>query len=346
MSRMEILIIRFSALGDLVTLEPTFRALRHFHRDDHITFLTSPIGKELYEDTGYFDHIVVEQGASRGQLLQRARELRRQLGAGCIDLVYNLQSSSLSHLVTFFLTKKRVVNISAALWQKLLSIKRPFRRFPELLQAAGFSAQKIADYTKERSSNIIALAVDAKLAAEYKSSLSATGASLPAVALAPGASPRWESKKWGDEHFAELAGRLQAAGFLVIVIGADAEKSAARLILKSAEKSLDFTGQTRIGQLKALLSTVAVLVGNDSGPCHIAAATGTPTITLFASTSTLHCVKNLPYRGTHACLSADSTVCKVCYEPQCVKSRECMATISVDRVLTAVLDVAQPPLQQ
>jgi ADP-heptose:LPS heptosyltransferase len=339
---MEILIIRFSALGDLVTLEPTFRALRHFHRDDHITFLTSHIGRELYEDAGYFDRIVVEHGASRGQLLQRARELRRQLGSERLEIVYNLQSSSLSHLLTLLLSKKRVVNISATPWQKLLSIKIPFRRFPELLQAAGFSAQTVADYALARSSNVIALGADARLAAEYQSTLAAVGAARSVVALAPGASPRWESKRWGDEHFAELASRLQDAGFLVIVVGSNTEKAVAGLILERAGNSLDFTGQTKIGQLKALLSTAAVLVGNDSGPCHIAAAVGTSTVTLLASTGSTHCVKNLPYRGTHVCLSADSTVCKVCYDPQCMKSRECMATIGVDLVLAAALDLARP----
>ncbi len=337
---MEILIIRFSALGDLVTLEPTFRALRHFHRDDHITFLTSQVGKELYEDTGYFDRIVVEQGTSRGRLLQRSLRLRRELGPQRFGIIFNLQSSSLSHLLTLMLRKRRVVNISAAFWQKLLSRKIPYRRVPELLCAAGFPEHQISAYIRNVSNNQIALGVSAHLAARYRRQLTKAYDARLVIALAPGASPRWESKKWGDERFAELASKLQATGFAVIVVGSNLETDAARLIHSHSDQAMDFTGRTTVTELKALLSNASVLVGNDSGPAHLAAAVGIPTVTIFAPTGSVHCVSNMSYRGTHVCLTPEAGACHTCYNPVCKLSRACMASISVEKVFHAILELA------
>ncbi|MDX1296142.1 MAG: hypothetical protein R3302_07735, partial [Sulfurimonadaceae bacterium] len=59
---MKILIIRFTSLGDLVTLEPTFRMIRHFFNDAEITFLTTGVGKGLFADTDYFDRYVIHKG--------------------------------------------------------------------------------------------------------------------------------------------------------------------------------------------------------------------------------------------------------------------------------------------
>ncbi len=338
---MNILIIRFSSLGDLVTLEPTFHALHHFHRNDRITFVTSQVGKELYEDTGYFDRIVVASGDRQGQLLQRARALRSELGNPRFDVIYHLQTSRFSHLLTLLLRKDRVVHIAASLWQKLFSIKVRFRPAPELLRAAGFDTTAIADYVRDESHHKITLGVDAQRVESFRVRLAEAGGARPVIALAPGASARWESKKWGDEHFAELAAKLQAAGAQVIVVGSALENAAAKLIQQHADRALDFTGQTSVGLLKVLLSNTDVFIGNDSGPAHIAAAVGTATVTIFAPTGEIHCVKHMPYRGSHVCLSPADGVCKTCYDPDCPESRTCMASIGVERVSQAAMELAE-----
>ena len=335
----EILVIRFSALGDLVTLETLFRALRHFHRDDRITLLTSNIGKELYGDTGSFDRIVVDTKPN-SSLLARARRLRNHLGLETFDVIYNLQGSSLAHLITLLLKKRRVVNRSSSLWQKLIGMKLRGKTLPEVLRAAGFDTESVSRYFQQPQAEIIQLGVDKRLAEEYRAQLAQTAGDRPIVALAPGASPQWESKKWGDERFAELARRMQDAGFAVIVVGSELEAGAARLIRSRADQAHDFTGRTSVGQLKALLGISAVFVGNDSGPAHVAAAVGTPTVTLFAPTGSIHCVKHLPYRGAHICLTAEGGGCKPCYNPHCPKSRECMAAIGVECVFHAALELA------
>lgn len=339
-SRVEILVIRFSSLGDLVTLEPTFRALRHFHRGDRITFITSPVGKALYEDTAYFDRIVVERGDRQGPLLRRASALRTALGKQRFAIVYHLQTSRFSHLLTLLLRKDKVVHIAASGWQKLLSIKVQFRPPAELLRAAGFEAVAIADYLADNTHNKITLGADPQRVDSFRQRLLETGNARPVIALAPGASVRWRSKHWGDEHFAELAARLQATGAQIVVVGSELEKASAQHIQQRANKALDFTGQTDIGTLKALLVNTDVFIGNDSGPAHIAAAVGTATVTIFAPTAEIHGVKHMSYRGTHVCLSPTAGVCRTCYEPDCALSRVCMASIGVERVFESAMALA------
>jgi len=338
---MEILVIRFSSLGDLVTLEPTFRALRHFHRDDRITFVTSQIGKELYDDTGYFDRIVVERGDRHGRLLRRTRAVRAELGKPRFDIIYHLQTSRFSHLLTLWLRKDRVVHIAASAWQKLFSIKVRFRPAAELLRAAGFGAAAIAAYLRDDGHQKITLGVDPQRAESFRLRLAEAGGARPVIALAPGASARWVSKQWGNDHFAELAAKLQHAGAQIIVVGSELETAAAQRIQQRANQAIDFTGQTSIGDLKALFVNTDVFIGNDSGPAHIAAAVGTATVTLFAPTAELHCVKHMPYLGSHVCFSPEGGFCRTCYEPDCPTSRACMASISVERVFQATIELGK-----
>ncbi len=294
----------------------------------------------MYGDTAYFDRILVDDCAKRVGLLAHARCLQRQLGAQPFDLIYNLQGSSLAHLLVLLLRKRRVINKSSSLWHKLLSIKVVGKSVPELVGAGGFDQRVVTDYFQQEKSTVIQLGTDPQLAERYRQILHQDGATRPVAALAPGASPRWESKKWGDRHYTELAVRLQDAGFRVIVVGSDLESAAARLILLRADGALDFTGQTRVGELKALIGNCDVFIGTDSGPAHIAAAVGTPTVTLFAATRSSHGVQHHPYRGEHISLSAAGDVCQVCYNPHCPKSHACMATIRVDSVLQAALRLA------
>ena len=98
---MNILVIRFSSLGDLVTLEPTFRAIKHFYNDSKISFLTTGVGKALYQDTDYFDEYIMHKGVISSI---------KQLKSIQFDLIINLQCNKPSHYISLFLKKELIVN--------------------------------------------------------------------------------------------------------------------------------------------------------------------------------------------------------------------------------------------
>ena len=111
---MKILVIRFTALGDLVTLEPTFRAFRYFFKDAKITLLTSSFGKGLYEESDYFDDYVVHKS-----FLTTVEHLRKEH----FDIVINLQCNKPSHYLNLLLHKDKTINKSFTLFQKIFHTK-------------------------------------------------------------------------------------------------------------------------------------------------------------------------------------------------------------------------------
>lgn len=102
----------------------------------------------------------------------------------------------------------------------------------------------------------------------------------PIVALHPGANH--PARQWPLTHYAELADRLAAGGASVVLLGGPTEFSLCESIaLQTAGKPLVLAGKTSITQLPAVLNTVDLLVTNDTGPLHIAAAAGTKTVSVF-----------------------------------------------------------------
>lgn len=160
----------------------------------------------------------------------------------------------------------------------------------------------------------------------------------PTVIISPGASI--PEKRWGSERFAELAARLAERGFTVAVVGGKAERKQGRVGCSSGHSGItDLTGRLSLRDVASLLARASVLVTPDSGLLHLASAVGTPTVSLFgASNQTKWAPRGLQHRSLNAKLP-----CSPCssfgYTPPCPIDRECLRRISVDEVLTAILDL-------
>jgi heptosyltransferase-2 len=112
----------------------------------------------------------------------------------------------------------------------------------------------------------------------------ALGAGGPYVVLAPGAE-FGTAKQWPVEHYAALARRLGAAGRRVIVAGLPQDRPLGETILSGVPGARNLCGETTLPQLVALLARARLVVSNDSGAMHVAAALGRPQIALFGSTN-------------------------------------------------------------
>lgn len=313
---MNILVVRFSALGDLVTLEPTFRAFRHFFPQARITFLTSSIGKGLYEDTPYFDDYIVY--VSFFKALRQIREKH-------YDLVLNLQCNKPSHYMTLLMRKEHIVNKSYTLFQKLFGIKTHSKSAKEMLACAGIDASVLNEYFSQPSHTIIAFAIQKEIHAQKR------------IAISTGSSPRWPSKQWGITRYEQLIQALLSRGYEITLVGSKLESKDAALLSQKFPMIHNRVAQTNLCQLKTLLANVDLYVGNDSGPTHIAASVGTDTLTIFGSTDVKHSPKFDAYRGTHLYLKPSSEItCHPCYKGVCPTQHECMASINVEDVLTII----------
>lgn len=322
---MNILIIRFSSLGDLVTQEVAFRAVRHFYPDAHITFLTSSIGKALYEDSQYFDDYII----FKKDYLKTNMKLRKKY----YDKIFNVQCNRISHLLLMGTMHGQLLNQSGTWWQKFFYIKSKPMWMPTMLEHAGISTKSIQDYYAISDNLIISLPYK-KVDFEWSKNQSTV------IALAIGASERWSSKKWGDEKYSELSKLLIQNHYQVILIGSKLESNAGKLIEEQNPKVINLIAKTTLSELKSVLTHTDLLIGNDSGPAHLSAGIGKNTLTVFGSTDIKHCVKFGNYRGQHDYIvSKPPLSCQPCYKSTCPTKHECMENISVNTVLVKAQEI-------
>ena len=153
------------------------------------------------------------------------------------------------------------------------------------------------------------------------------------VALQPGAT-YGPAKRWPAERFATVARRLLDDGCRVAILGGpgDAEVTAA-VVRDAGEGVLDLSGRTSVGVLAAVLAAADVLVTNDTGPMHLAAAVGTPVVAIFGSTDPGWTGP----RGDGNTVIRRPVDCSPCFRRTCDIGYVCLVSIEVEEVYRAAL---------
>ncbi len=158
----------------------------------------------------------------------------------------------------------------------------------------------------------------------------------PAVALAPGAVG--PSKRWTE--YAELARRIADAGYDVWIVGGPAEKPLAQAISQTRKTGIYDRTSTDLRNGIHALAAAALVVSNDSGLMHVAAAIGRPTVGIFGPTSPFHWA---PLNGLSATIKrTPNLVCQPCHKPICsVQHHGCMRDITTAEVMTAIRTILE-----
>jgi ADP-heptose:LPS heptosyltransferase len=270
-----VLVIKLSALGDLVQALGPMAAIRRFHPGQTIVCLTAPGFAELVRATGLADEIWTD---ARPSLFDAAGwlKLRRRLRQAGFARVYDLQTSDRSG------------------WYFRLFWPGPW---PEWSGIARGCSHPHADpardllHTIERQRAQLAIAGIADVPVTDLSDLAMrldpARFDLPArfAVLVPGGSAHRPQKRWPIEHYAALAMTLTRRGMVPVVIGDASEKTLAAAIVAACRAAIDLTGQTSLVDLVAIAGRAALAVGNDTGPMHIADATRCPSVVLFSQAS-------------------------------------------------------------
>jgi ADP-heptose:LPS heptosyltransferase len=157
------------------------------------------------------------------------------------------------------------------------------------------------------------------------------------VVVHPGASV--PARAWGAERNAGLVRALVAAGRRVVVTGAPGEEAlTARVSGRPSERVADLGGRTSLAELAEVLASARCVVVGNTGPAHLAAAVGTPVVSLYAPT--VPAVRWRPWRVPHELLYAD-VPCAGCRARNCpVAGHPCLGEVTVDDVLAAVARLA------
>ncbi len=332
-----ILILKPSAIGDVVHTLPVLNLLRKTYPASHIAWLVTPACAGLLERHPQLDEVIRFDRKGYGQgykdpqaaagLVRFTRALREKNFDLVLDLQGLLRSGWLAwqtrapHRVGFRTAREgaplfytRRVDVGTA-------EQHAIERYLTLAEAVGCPRGPV-EYVfavDDDDRRHVALLVPARYAV-----------------LMPGAN--WETKRWPAERFAALVAPLkERLGIDAVVAGGpDAAPMAA---LAPAATSL--VGKTNLRQLVALLERAALVIANDSGPTHIAAALNRPLVTPYGPTNP---VRTGPHRRDDSVVRLD-IVCSPCYSRKC-SHVSCLNWIGIDPVLALAEEQMQAALRQ
>jgi heptosyltransferase-2 len=271
-----ILVVRYSALGDVVLATSILEPLRARFPRARIEWITDAPYAPLLE--GLPEIAQVHRLAREGQnsVLSVAARLR-----GRFDVAIDLQNKVRSGVLARSAAPLRAAFRRRTALRAFLSL---FGSDPPLVRAhqTRLYAEALAPLGAFEPGRVkVSLSSQARALADD----ALQGVSGTAVALAPGA--RWATKRWPAERFAAVADGLAADGLSIVLCGgpSDRDAFAAFRAASRAHVAADLSFLP-VDALAAALARVRLLVACDSGPVHLAAAVGTPTLALFGPTST------------------------------------------------------------
>ena len=165
------------------------------------------------------------------------------------------------------------------------------------------------------------------------------GARAPYVVLHPGTSV--PARAWPPERFTECSRLLQDSGYHVVVTGGPGERElTARVVGDTA--ATDLGGRTTLVELAAVLDRARAVVVGNTGPAHLAAAVGTPVVSLFAPT--VPAERWAPYRVPTVILGDQDAVCRGSRVTRCpFEGHPCLTSVTAEDVLRAVEKLSGPP---
>jgi ADP-heptose:LPS heptosyltransferase len=161
------------------------------------------------------------------------------------------------------------------------------------------------------------------------------------VLINPNASELLPQRRWMASRYAELIGRIVETfdDVIVLITGGPEERTTAERIAAANPRSVSFAGHSALTDLPALYAEATLMVSNDSGPAHFAAAAGLPTIVLFGpETPTLYQPLG-PTRAIYAGLACSPCVSAHNHRKTACTDNVCMRAITVDAVYTAVAEL-------
>lgn len=264
----KILVIRHGAFGDLIQAEGALHDIRSFHADAEIVLLTTPPFRKLMERCHHIDRILLDERAPFWKI-GKALALRRTLLDEQFTHVYDLQSSPRTAHYQRWMRSESVL-----VWSRnnnRASATTPDREaYAVQLAVAGVPALHAAH-------------PDASWMAENMASfLAAEGVSLGYVMLIPGSAAKHPQKRW--PYYADLAKELMARGYQVVTAPGPDELDLAKAI--PGHTLLGAKGFLNWFELAGVLKNAAFVVGNDTGPSHVASCLSRPGLVLFGAHTT------------------------------------------------------------
>ncbi|SHK55766.1 heptosyltransferase-1 [Selenomonas ruminantium] len=333
------LIVKLSAIGDVIHALPVAYALKEQYPDSHITWVVEPPAFELVSMSPYIDEVILfekKKFKSIGGFLREYGPIKRKIQKRRYDAVLDLQGLFKSAAIARL--GQAPVKLGMCNMREFSDkISKPVvgahanghivERYLDVARALGCPVNEVR-FTLDVPDR------EANLAHQI---FAQAGANMdnPYVVLAVGAN--WPNKRWPTEYFAALADFLYDRQLIPVLVGGGMvdEQRAAEICSHSEVPPLNLVGRTNFKQLAYILQNTRLTVGGDTGPVHLSAGLGTPTIMLMGPTDAN---RNGPYGQLHHAIEVDRP-CRYCWQRACPKQLDCLAAITTEQVLKKVEEI-------
>lgn len=344
-----ILLVQLGDIGDVILTTPTIRAMKEAYPDARVSILVfKPYGSLLAADPNIYE--VVETARIRGALFRRMREFllfARHLRKKHYDLVIDLRTGDRGAILSFLSgapTRIGYRGIRYPFWHGFLftDVLRDIKVAPPPVHPGADQSLRVVrelGIDTDDSTPTLYIAPNDRLR---------VGALLMEVGLALGARmvtinpfSRWKYKEWNNERWGQVIDQIWEARHIPAVLIGSAEEAVGCQEIAAGRKGRVFNlaGKTTLGELAAVISMSSLHLGVDSAAPHIAAALGTPTLTIHGPSD---------WRGWRIVNEQHRVVspvmdCLPCSMKGCDgsgKSR-CLDELAVDTVIYAALELAK-----
>jgi len=322
-----ILIVAPSWVGDAILSEPLVAVLREPLGEPIVDVLAPPWCAAVYARMRGIGRIV-ENPLGHGELgLGRRRALAREIRARAYTHAFILPNSFKSALIPWFAGIPRRIGYAGEGRRALLTETRRLDRTTSPRLVDRFVALAVPMGRLIPTPPAPVLVPNAANAAAAMRALKLS-THRPIAIFCPGAE-YGPAKRWPAEHFIALARRLLEEGYVVWLLGSPNDQAAALPIAAAIPGVRDLTGRTDLGTAIDLLSLASVVVSNDSGLMHAAAAVGRPLVALFGSSSPDY----TPPLSPLAQIAKIDIACSPCFQRECPLGHfKCMRELDVEVV--------------
>ena len=347
---MKILIVKMSAIGDVIHTLPALNAIRNHFPKAHITWLVEEAAADLVMGHKALDRVIVSK---RKTLVKKLfSPLFKDAAMEILSFVRKLRDTDYDMIIDFQGLLKSAFMVMLARGKRKIGFDRGMDH------AEGshlFYNERISPVSMEihalkrglmmlESLGIPAYKVEYKLPVTeddrncIKALLDKNGVKPENRVICINPVATWDTKLWDNKKFASLSDRLEEGhGVKILFTGGPGDRQIIDSIMAMTTRPcINLAGLTTLKTLAALYERADLLVTTDTGPMHLGVAAGTRVVAIFGSTA--------PWRtgphGSHHVVVRSTLSCSPCFKRMCnqkkCNQKKCMASISVDQVPSGV----------
>jgi len=337
-----ILLIQLGDIGDVVWTTPTFRAVKEtYPRANVSVLLREGFGSLLDADPSV--HKIFEVKRYKENLIKKTKkqiQFLRTLRQERFDLVFDLRSDDRGAYMAFLSgTPIRAAMFYHGLkWRNCLftHLADPPVSEERIYGAAEQSLRVVREFGIDTKHTIPKLRVSEKVKERVRQLLDHEGVTVVSRWVTLNAFSRWQYKEWGYEKWVQIVDWLwEEYGISTVIVGAPEEREESiNIVNKCSGQIYNLTGRTTLDELAGVLSLSGLHMGVDSAAPHIAAAVGTPTITIYGPSDWRDWA---PLGEMHSVVTPDCD-CAPCYQKGCdgTGRSRCLEELTVDKVKGAI----------